>query len=268
MEVKKIMIDYSPFELAGETNALLQEVERKQSIIALRKPYEGIMLRQVQEFYKIETVWSSEAIEGNTLTVGETKVLLEDGITVSGKPLKDVLRTSGHGEAYDYMFSLLGHHTVSIEDICNMHRLLMQKENADIAGYYKTEDNFISGSNYTTIPKEQVEGEIERLLCWMERYEHTLHPLVYAAELHRKLVYIHPFQDGNGRTARLAMNTKLIQNGYLPCSIAPVVKLDYINALEAGRRGERNQFIQFIAEMEHETEKDFGRFMNIDFNMA
>lgn len=265
MESKIIKIDYSPLSLSKNTHDMIQKVDQKMKIIRCKRPFEGEMLRQIKDFYKIDTVWSSEALEGNSLTIGETKVLLEDGITVAGKPLKDVLRTCGHGEAYDYMFTLLHNKKLTIEEICTMHKILLSKERPDIAGIYKPVDNFISGSQYTTIPKDQVPQEMERLAEWMNENENTMHPLVYAAELHRKLVYIHPFQDGNGRTARLAMNTKLIQNSYLPCSISPVIKLDYNNALEAGRRGERDNFIYVIAEAEHETEKDFGRYMNIDF---
>lgn len=264
MESKRIKIDYSPVQISKKTQDMLEKVEQKKNIIQQKRPFEGEILRQVREFYKIDLVWSSEALEGNSLTIGETKVLLEDGITVGGKTLKDVLRTYGHGEAYDYMFSLLHQKTLTIQEICEMHKILLGKERPEIAGIYKPYDNFISGSQYTTIPKEKVFEEMERLGKWMKENENIMHPLIYAAELHRKLVYIHPFQDGNGRAARLAMNTKLIQNQYLPCLISPAIRLDYNNALEAGRRGQRDQFIYVIAEAEHETEKDFGRYMNID----
>ena len=94
----------------------------KKSIDALR-PLEGQMLKQVKGFYRIATTWSSNALEGNTLNISETKVLLEDGLTVSGKPLKDILETSGHANAFDYMFSLLKSKDITEENILTIHRL-------------------------------------------------------------------------------------------------------------------------------------------------
>ncbi len=266
MDIKEIVINYSQeIHLSNDVNTLLYEIDRKKHIIQRKRPFEEPYLRQVKEFYKIDNVWASEAVEGNSLTLSETKILLEDGITIAGKPVKDILRTCGHGEAYDYMFSLLENKLLTLDDICYMHKLLMQKEDGKIAGIYKQYENFVSGSSYTTIPSEQVEDEMNELADWMNVCRDKLHPVVYAAELHRKLVYIHPFADGNGRTARLAMNAALIQNGYLPCPIAPVIKLEYNNALEAGRGGRTEDFIRVIAEAEHETLKDFGRYMHIDF---
>ena len=263
MDVKEIVIDYSPVELSEDTRNKIYKTERMKQEISRKRPFEGALLKQVKDFYRIDIVWSSEALEGNTLTLDETKVLLEDGITVSGKPLKDALRTYGHGHAYDYMYDLMNENTLTIENIKRMHKLLMEKDNVEIAGKYKTVENFISGSSYTTISCSDLEDEMKRLSNWMEENEKVMNPVEYAAELHRKLVYIHPFEDGNGRTARLAMNTKLIQNGYLPCAVAPIHRLDYNNALEAGRRGEREQFISLIADIEFETQKDFMRYMHM-----
>lgn len=264
MDIKEIVIDYSPVELSEDTKYKIYKTEKVREEISKKRPFEGASLKQVKDFYRIDIVWSSEALEGNTLTINETKVLLEDGITVSGKPLKDALRTYGHGQAYDYMYDLMNEKTLTIENIKHIHRLLMEKESVEIAGKYKTVENFISGSSYTTISCNDLEKEMNRLSVWMEENENKMNPVEYAAELHRKLVYIHPFEDGNGRTARLAMNTKLIQNGYLPCVIAPIHRLDYNNALEAGRRGEREQFINLIAEIEFETQKDFMRYMHME----
>lgn len=265
MESKIVTINYSPVNISKKTQEMIEKVDEKRKIIQTRRPFEGRMLKQVSSFYKIDTVWASEAIEGNTLTLGETKVLLEDGITVGGKPFKDSLKTAGHGEAYDYMFSLLQNDTLSIQQIFKMHKLLLGKEDSEIAGRYKIKENMITGSMYSTIPIRKLEEEMKKFEEWMHKYEHSMHPVLYAAELHRMLVYIHPFQDGNGRTARLAMNAKLIQNGYLPCPVSPAVKLEYNEALEIGRAGERDAFIYVIAEIEHETQKDFGRYMDIDF---
>lgn len=105
------------------------------------------MLKQVKGFYRIATTWSSNALEGNTLNISETKVLLEDGLTVSGKPLKDILETSGHANAFDYMFSLLKSNDITEENILTIHRLLYCGIDLEAAGVYRTEPVMVSGSN-------------------------------------------------------------------------------------------------------------------------
>lgn len=261
--MKQIVIDYKEYQMDSETQKQLRKADLCNEEIKLHRPFEGELLKQVRDFYKIDTTWSSSALEGNSYTISETKVMLEDGITVAGKPLKHTLEICGHADAYDYMFSLVGNERLTITDICKIHQQLMQKEIGAAAGQYKTDENLITGSEYTTIAVKQVEQEMERLGTWMEKQQGQMHPVQFAAEVHRALVYIHPFSDGNGRTARLAMNAILIQNGYLPCVISPVIRLDYINALEAGRNGNKNEFVRFIAEAETETEKDFIRGMHM-----
>lgn len=262
--MKQIVIDYKDYQMDSETQKQLRKADLCNEEIKRHRPFEGELLKQVRDFYKIDTTWSSSALEGNSYTISETKVMLEDGITVAGKPLKHTLEICGHADAYDYMFSLVGNARLTITDICKIHQQLMQKEIGVAAGQYKTDENLITGSDYTTIAVKQVDQEMERLGTWMEKQQGQMHPVQFAAEVHRALVYIHPFSDGNGRTARLAMNAILIQNGYLPCVISPVIRLDYINALEAGRNGNKNEFVRFIAEAETETEKDFIRGMHMN----
>lgn len=262
--MKQIVLDYNDYQLDDETIKQLQKAELCNEEIQKRRPFEGELLKQVRDFYKIDTTWSSSALEGNSYTISETKIMLEDGITVGGKPLKHTLEICGHGDAYDYMFSLVRNSELCIEDVREIHRRLMQKEIGADAGNYKTEENLITGSNYTTVGAKRVSYEMERLAVWMKENAKKMHPIQFAAEVHRALVYIHPFPDGNGRTARLAMNAILIQNGYLPCVIAPIIRLDYIQALEAGRSGQKNDFVKFIAEAETETEKDFIRAMHME----
>lgn len=227
------------------------------------------MLEEIRSFYRVLTTWASNALEGNTLTIGETKVLLEDGITVGGKPLKDTLEACGHADAYDYMFSLLHNTGISKEDILTLHRLFYQKISPSDAGFYRSIPVRISGSEFILPPASRVAEEIDRLVSWIKEKEHSMHPVIYAAELHRHFVEIHPFRDGNGRTARLLMNVAFIQNGYLPCVISPQMRLEYLQALEGAhdlprRKGRPEKFISFVAEMETETQKDFIRAMGLE----
>lgn len=234
----------------------------KKSIDALR-PLEGQMLKQVKGFYRIATTWSSNALEGNTLNISETKVLLEDGLTVSGKPLKDILETSGHANAFDYMFSLLKSNDITEENILTIHRLLYCGIDLEAAGVYRTEPVMVSGSNYPVSAPGEIESNMKQFIIWLKNERKKYHPIIFAAELHRRFVFIHPFLDGNGRTARLLMNTALIQTGYLPCVISPYISSDYISALELSHK-EPSRFQAFIAETELETEKDFMRNLNLN----
>ena len=224
------------------------------------RPFEGHMLEQVKKFYRISTTWSSNALEGNTLTESETKVILEDGITIGGKTLRETLEASGHAKAYDYMFTLMKKNEITRTDILVLHQLFYDLIDKNKAGVFREEQVFISGSKYPVCVPEQIESEIQKLCKWMYNERGMIHPIEFAAKLHQKFVYIHPFIDGNGRTARLLMNAALIQEGYLPCVISPYIRADYINALEAGHK-DANVFIEFIAEAEYETEKDFLRML-------
>lgn len=261
MEVVKI--DYADYNLNLETKEQLKKAELCQKSIAKHRPFTGKMLATIKNFYRIDVTWSSSALEGNSLTISETKVLLEDGITVGGKPLKDTLEICGHGEAYDYIFTLLTRKGITLHEINNIHKLLMQKQVGDEAGKYKTMNNMITGSAFPTVPVKRVKSEMEKLEKWMMEMNGKVHPVQFAADAHRQLAYIHPYSDGNGRTARLVMNALLIQSGYLPCVISPAVRIDYINALETGRSGEKSEFIRVIAEAVTETEKDFIRYMDM-----
>jgi len=230
--------------------------------VDVMRPFEGDMLKKVKEFYRVSTTWSSNALEGNTLTESETKVLMEDGLTAAGKPLKYALEALGHGKAYDFMFSLLETNQIKETEIRELHKLFYFHIDSDSAGNYRKEPVFISGSQYPVSPAEDIEKDMYELCTWIEKDREKQHPIEFAARLHKKFVFIHPFLDGNGRCARLLMNTALIQAGYLPCIIPPVLRNEYIASLERAHRDDTD-FIHFIAEVEYETEKDFLRLLNI-----
>lgn len=245
-----------------DTN-FIKKVELCHQVIRKARPFEGEMLKQVRDFFRISTTWSSNALEGNTLTISETKVLLEDGITVGGKSLREALEAYGHSHAYDYMFSLIDKKTIRESDIKELHRLFYSGISESKAGVYRTVRVVITGSSYPVCAPDKIGQEIKYLCDWIEKERSSYDPVTFAAELHRRFIFIHPFEDGNGRTARLLMNTALIQKGYLPCVISPYLRNDYIQALE-GAHAEPEKFIRFIAEAELETEKDFIRALGLE----
>jgi Fic family protein len=240
----------------------INKLDLYQNIINELRPFEGEMLNQVKEFYRVGLTWTSNALEGNSLTESETKVLIEDGLTVGGRPLKEMFEAVDHAKAYDYMFTLLGNKEIDKKDILYLHKLFYQNIDEDSAGKFRNIPVFISGSNYPVTKVENITNEINSLCKWIITERKNFHPVVFAALVHKKFVFIHPFKDGNGRVARLLMNTALIQDGYLPALIPPILRTEYISLLEKAHKDDKS-FIDFIVEREIETQKDFLRLLHI-----
>lgn len=243
---------------------VLRKVDCFQNEINTLRPFEGEMLDQIKDYYRIGLTWTSNALEGNSLTESETKVILEDGLTVGGKPLRDILEAVDHARSYNFMFSLLKSHRIDGEAVLRMHELFYQNIEPAYAGRYRDIKVIITGSHYPTTAPEKLELEMSRLFEWADRERDQIHPVEFAAELHRRFVFIHPFKDGNGRVARLLMNLALIQEGYLPAVIPPVLRMDYISLLERAHR-DPHDFIEFIAERELESQKEILRLFQIPF---
>jgi Fic family protein len=227
-----------------------------------RRPFEGEMLKQIRDYYRIGLTWSSNALEGNILTESETKVLLEDGLTIGGKPLRYTFEAIGHAKAYDFMFTLLKNKTITERDILMMHQMFYENIEAEYAGRYRDVDVFISGSKYPVTEPERIQAEMDGLFQWIVNEKEQFHPIAFAAQLHKQFVYIHPFKDGNGRIARLIMNASLIQDEYLLAIIPPVLRHEYIDLLEKAHRDDK-PFEQFIAERVIESQKEMMRLLHI-----
>lgn len=245
---------------------LLQKADSYKKKISSARPLAKEELKSLDDYFRIEFTYSSNALEGNTLTVSETKILLENGITVGGRPLKDCYEAVGHGAAYDYMLTLARQQNLTItEDVIrNLHRLFYQKVNADQAGSYRTIQVYISGTEYIPPAPEDVPRLMAHLADQIHFSQSTLHPVELAAMAHKRFVDIHPFTDGNGRTARLLMNLILVNKGYGVVSIPPVLRNDYINALSASRQlNDMEPFSKLIAECVVETERDYCRLLKL-----
>jgi Fic family protein len=220
------------------------------------------MLRQLKAYYRSGLTWTSNALEGNSLTEIETKILLEDGLTVGGKPLRDTFEAVGHAEAYDFMFTLLRNRAITESDVLTMHLMFYRSIDPNYAGRYRDKTVFITGSKYSLCEVEHIAEEMEKLFTWVRTERDAWHPVEFAAQLHKRFVFIHPFIDGNGRLSRLLMNTALIQDGYMMAIIPPVLRREYINMLEQAHKDDR-PFMDFIAERVLESEKEVMRLLHI-----
>ncbi len=228
--------------------------------IAALRPFPKETLKSLRDYYRVGLTYTSNALEGNSLTESETKVVVEDGLTVGGKPLRDVYEATGHAKAYDFLFRLTKAAPIDDADILKLHRLFYGQIDKANAGTWRKVRVFISGSHRVLPPPEKVPGLMAAFVRWMAQNEGKLHPVEFAALVHQKFVYIHPFVDGNGRVARLLMNLALMRAGWALAIIPPICRHEYIATLEkAGRQPA--PFVRFIRDRVCETQKELLRLM-------
>lgn len=240
---------------------LLQIAEQlRDKVIALR-PFPEETLKSLREYYRIGLTYSSNALEGNSLTESETKVVIEDGLTIEGKPLRDMYEAVGHAHAYDYIHTLSINKPLEEADILELHRLFYEKIDSEKAGHYRTMPVFISGSKYAVSPPARIESDMKKFVKWFNDNEHKLPTPEFAALTHQKFVFIHPFIDGNGRVARLILNLALIRGEYTIALIPAILRHEYVQSLEMSHKSP-SVFVDFIAERIIATQMDLLRLLN------
>ena len=239
----------------------ITDIDRLKQEIDAHRPLSQHMVKQLKEYYRIGLTWSSNAMEGNSLTETETKVVIEDGLTIGGRPLRDHLEAIGHSEAYDFMHSLTDQITISEKSILELHRLFYYHIDQTNAGKYRTVAVYISGTDFKFHQAAQVPACMESFVKDIPALQKKLHPIEYAAQLHLTFVTIHPFIDGNGRTARLLMNLSLLQHGYAITIIPPTMRQHYMAFLRQSNTGDTQPFIDFITEMVYESQKEYLRLL-------
>lgn len=209
-------------------NELLTSIAAKKERLNAWRPLSPKALAQLEHYYDIELTYTSNAIEGNTLGPVETTLVIEKGIAISGKPLKDHLEALDHYDAIRYVRELARHETPLTEgEVRNLHRLVMQRSSPDTAGRYADLPRYVrteTGRHSFPSPSE-VPALMGDFADWLGAASDTPGT---AFSAHRRLVDIHPFNDGNGRTARLLMNLILIRGGYPPIAVRPEDRPEYI----------------------------------------
>ena len=240
---------------------ILSKVDEAQEKINALRPFSNEMNHQIKEYFRIGLTYSSNALEGNSLTISETKVVIEDGLTIAGKPLRDHYEATGHSDAFDHMYALATGKTITEDDIKKLHALFYHRINEEDAGVYRKVQAIITGSQYPLPTPEALPGMMQKFIKDLPGLKKANHPVVYAAKLHKDFVFIHPFVDGNGRVARLLMNLALMQAGYIIAVIPPLKRSEYISALEKAHKNDAD-FIKLIASCVYETQKDLLRMAN------
>lgn len=252
----------------GQLSELLEAIDQQRAAIDALKPLPLEREARVLQKFRLDWNYHSNAIEGNSLTYGETVVFLLEGLTAKGKPFKDHLDLKGHNDGIDFLMELVKNRQALTEKtIRELHKIILvepystpartldghKTEKRVTLGAYKTLPNHVltqKGETHYYATPEETPAQMQALMEWLrERQSQSdTHPVVIAALFHYRFVAIHPFDDGNGRMARLLMNLLLMQEGFPPVVVRMDERNTYYAALQRADAGEPDDFLVFIAE--------------------
>jgi Fic family protein len=219
------------------------------------RPLSQDLAKGLKQLFDVDFTYNSTAIEGNTFSFQETKIVLLEGITIGGKSIREHLEIINHQEAIDYI-EALSHKKASEltkSDLFNIHSIILHGIDLKNAGKYRNVPVYVNlkdGKKHIFCDPLKIVDEMDLFFEWLFS-EKKEHPVITAAEAHTRLVSIHPFIDGNGRTARLIMNLILIQNGYTPAIIKNNERVSYLDAIESWQQdNNKEQFYEIIIKYE------------------
>jgi Fic family protein len=254
-------------------NKLLQIIDDFKLQIDRQKPLQPTLMFTIQEKLRVEWTYNSNAIEGSTLTRGETLFFLQEGLTVEGKPFKDFLDARNHAQAIDYLHQVIKEaRPITPGLIKEINALLLlgvthtdamtetgeKVKKPATPGQYKRLPNHVlpaDGTIHHYTEPLQVPDEMEKLCQWIQDHFATQHALMIGAIAHYNLVRVHPFDDGNGRGARILMNLILIKKGYPPAIVKQEQRRRYLSSLNQADRGELAPFLTFMAQSLIDTQR-------------
>jgi len=226
-----------------------EEIDKKLNKLNSLRPLSKEQLLNLKNYFDIEFTYNSNALEGNTLSYSETRLILNEGLTIGGKSLNEHLEAINHKEAIDFIESLSQNRDISLKDIKDIHYLILKSIDSKNAGRFRDIE----------VGVRQANGSIHRF-CEPLKIDENMrdfiehlnsdksHTIIKSAMAHLNFVTIHPFSDGNGRTARLLMNLTLLQDGYPLTVIKKEDRVEYIEAIETFQEsGDSDIFIEFIA---------------------
>lgn len=224
--------------------------ENKRRLDALR-PLPVQAVKKLREQFELEMTYNSNAIEGNSLTLKETYLVISEGLTIKGKPLKDHLEAKNHTEALAYLCDLIDKdrkQTISEHLIRSLHHLVVQDTDKEWAGKYRNSGVMITGTDHKPPEAFDVPRLMGNLIGWARTERTKLHVVELAALFHHTLTHIHPFFDGNGRTARLVMNIFLLQAGFPLVIVLKNDRKKYYRVLALADKGQYEPLVRFIAQ--------------------
>lgn len=226
---------------------LKQRIDEKKAQLDALRPLPTAAVRRLNEQLTVEWIYNSNAIEGSTLTLRETQLILEQGITIGGKSLREHFEVVNHQEAITLVESLAAQQEpISAFHVRQLHALVLAKIDDENAGKYRDVPVRILGADHEPAPPWDVAAQMDDWAAWVQAQEGVMEPVALAALAHHRLVAVHPFIDGNGRTARLIMNLSLLRAGYPPAIIARVNRRQYYRVLAQADGGNAAPLVNFV----------------------
>jgi len=245
----KLVVEKNLSEIRPSLATNLERILQKKQKLDTKRPLPMMVVERIRQDLCIEWSYNSTHIEGNTLNLNETRMVLQDGITVKGKSLREHLEVSNHHEAIEFVEQLVQHSSSLNEgNILKIHKIVMNKIQRDFAGIYRNGMVRISGANFVPPNPLKVPALIIELLDFVHSNPLLLNDIEMASILHHRFVWIHPFFDGNGRTVRLLMNLFLMQKGYPPAIILANDRKKYYDALNKANTGSYEKLMLLICQ--------------------
>jgi len=229
-----------------------KKLTEKKKILDKHRPFDAALVKNLEEWFRIELTYTSNAIEGNTLSRAETALVVEKGLTIGGKSITEHLEATNHAAALDFIKEQIKRKPADIRerDILKIHEIILDRIDRENAGIYRRVPVRISGSAVVLPNPRKVQTLMDEFFSWLKN-ETKMHAVELAAEAHYRFVTIHPFTDGNGRAARLLMNMILMMKGFPPAIIRKNNRLAYIKSLEKpqlvnGEGNSKNDYFKLI----------------------
>lgn len=226
---------------------LLARLEHKKAQLDALRPLPGAAVARLKEQILVEWIYNSNAIEGSTLTLRETQLILETGLTIGGKSLREHFEVINHRDAIEYVEDLVEQDApLGAFQVRQIHKLVLSRIDDENAGQYRRTPVRIAGTRLIPPESWEVPQRMQDWENWLRQAEGELHPVILAAQAHHRLVAIHPFIDGNGRTARLVMNLLLLRFGYPPTVILRANRRQYYQVLAQADAGRMDPLENFV----------------------
>ncbi|MCS6822856.1 MAG: Fic family protein [Cytophagaceae bacterium] len=228
---------------------IFQRLYEKRGSIELKRPLPNSALQKIKENLSIEWTYNSNSIEGNTLSLQETRLILKEGITIKGKSLREHFEAHNHEKAIEYLYRIVREdYILRSIDILTLHELVMRSIDDDYAGRIRNGGVRISGANFIPPNASKVPELLDELIAFVNNNPLGLNDILLATVFHHKFVWIHPFFDGNGRTVRLAMNLLLMRSGFPPAIILKNDRKKYYEALNHANQGKYEKLVLLMSQ--------------------
>ncbi|MBK7309667.1 MAG: Fic family protein [Sphingobacteriaceae bacterium] len=259
LQVAESEIEYRRSNFGNEE--IIARINKLKKQLDGLRPISKAQLSNLRNYFKVKYTYDSNRIEGNTLTLQETALVVDKGITIGGRSVQEHLEAINHSEAVEFILDLVQNRVGLTEYVLKqLHGLVLRGIDKDNAGKYRSVNVMISGSTHKPPQPFMLQKLMEDYFYFYEHNKASMHPVILAAEMHERLVTIHPFIDGNGRTSRLVMNLVLLQFGYPITNISSerANRLKYYSSLEAAQvENNKVVFYNFVSNSVHQSLSEY-----------